>query len=133
MLNKLKIITFWSVFFLEFDLGVRKGVQFWFGGMLRGSVSIWGYGDTKRLRAAALKSNFTTLLLYMFSLSYELHHLCTVLQIFYQLFYSSFYQLFTAHFNMNIAYFGKRKKRIKKFNMKLWRRHQSVLCFPMSH
>ncbi len=28
MLNKLKIIPFWSVFCLEFDLGVRTGVQF---------------------------------------------------------------------------------------------------------
>ena len=54
MLKEPKIIPFWSVFSLEFDFGVRKGVKFLFGGTQRGPVLIWGYGHTKRLRTVDL-------------------------------------------------------------------------------
>ncbi len=74
-LHKPKIIPFWSVLSLDlnwgyvkgfiliwgytkgfnFDLGVRKGDQFGFGGMQRGSLFIWGYWSTKRLRTTCLE------------------------------------------------------------------------------
>ncbi len=50
-----KNLTQMKLIWVEFLIwGYVKGIHFWFGGTQRGTILIWGYTSTKRLRAPAL-------------------------------------------------------------------------------
>ncbi len=52
-----KLVRWYNLFTLwcNLDVGVRKGVQVWFGGTRKITVLIWGYASTKRLRTPGVK------------------------------------------------------------------------------